>query len=91
SNYDPYYIHDAHIRGDRMYAAGLGQGLDIIDISDKSNPVFLAKITHPQDFTHSSWTLQDNKHIIVTDEVDGLVARIWNIEDLSNITLVSEY
>jgi len=91
ANYDPYYIHDAHIREDRMYAAGLSQGLDIIDISDKSNPVFLAKITHPQDFTHSSWTLQDNKHIIVTDEVDGLVARIWNIEDLSNITLVAEY
>ncbi|MGH1365936.1 MAG: choice-of-anchor B family protein [Calditrichia bacterium] len=91
ANYDPYYIHDAHIREDRMYAAALGNGLDIIDISDKTNPVFLAKITHPQDFTHSSWTLKDNKHIIVTDEVDGLTARIWNIEDLSNISLVAEY
>lgn len=90
-SYNPSYVHDAHIRGDRLYAARLGSGLDIVNISNRSAPFFLAHIDHPSQFTHSSWTTEDQRHLFVTDEVDGLTARIWNIEDLSNIELVAEY
>jgi len=44
--YHPYYIHDCHVRGDRLYASAIYEGtLDIVDISDKSNPQLLTRIT----------------------------------------------
>jgi choice-of-anchor B domain-containing protein len=90
--YDPpYYIHDAHVRGNLMFAAALGTGLDIVDISDKTSPQLIGEIDHPSQFTHSSMTTDDGKHIVVTDEVDGLPARIWNIENLDSPQQVAQY
>lgn len=90
--YDPvYYIHDVHVRGNRMYASALGRGLDIVDISDKTAPVRLYQIQYPAAFTHSAWTTDDHKFLFVTDERDGLPARMWNIESLSNVHQVAQY
>lgn len=86
-----YYIHDSHIRGNRMYASALNQGMDIVDITNKSAPVLLRKITYPSQFTHSCWTSEDHKYLFVADEQDGLPARIWNIENLSNVFEVAQY
>ena len=90
--YDPpYYIHDAHVRGNILFASALSNGLDVVDITDKANPSLLARIEHQSQFTHSAWTTADNTHVVVTDEVDGLPARIWNISDLDNPTEVSQF
>lgn len=90
--YDPpYYVHDAHVRGDILFASALGSGLDIVDISDKTNPTLISRISHQANFTHSVWTTPDLSHVVVTDEVDGLPARIWNIEDLDNPFEVSQF
>ncbi len=91
-DYSPYYIHDSHIRGNRLYASAFYNGtLDIVDISDKTNPTLLTQISYPNPFTHSCWTSQDEKFLFVTDEEDGTPARIWNIEDLNNIYEVAQY
>ena len=86
STYSPgYYIHDAHIKGDYLYAAAFNEGvIDIVDISDKFNPVLVAQIENSGGNTHSAWTTEDNRHLIISSEKDGLPARIWNIEDLTN-------
>jgi len=90
--YHPYYVHDCHVRGDRLYAHAIYQGtVDVVDISSKTNPQLLAQIVHPTAFPHSSWTSDDHKFLICTDEVDSLPARIWNIENLSNIVEVAQY
>ncbi len=91
--YSPgYYIHDAHIKGDYLYAAAFNEGvMDIVDISDKFNPVLLAQIDVSGGNTHSAWTTEDNRHLIISSEKDGLPARIWNIEDLSNLYEVATY
>jgi hypothetical protein len=90
--YDPpYYIHDAHVRGNLLFASALSTGLDIVDITDKQNPSLLSHIDHPNQFTHSAWTTDDLSHVVVTDEVDGLPARIWNIKDLDNPYEVAQY
>ena len=92
SRYEPYYIHDVHVRGNRMYASAIFEGvLDIVDISDRTNPVLLNKLIYPNAFTHSSFTSEDHTHLMVTDETDGLPARIWNIEDINNVMEVSQY
>lgn len=91
--YDPdYYIHDAHIKGDRMYACAGNQGiLDIVDISDRTNPVLIAQINDQQGYVHSAWATEDDKYLIVAYETDGLPAIIWDIQDLDNIEPVVTY
>jgi len=90
--YDPtYYIHDAFVTEDLMFASALGVGLDIVDISDRSAPSLIGQIDHPGQFTHSSWTTEDRSHIVIADETDGLPARIWNIEDLGDPFEVAQY
>ena len=85
--YDPdYYIHDAHINGDLMFCAAFYEArMDIVDISDKSNPTLIATIDDPGVNTHSCWLTEDKKHLFLCDEADGFYARIFNIEDLDNI------
>ena len=46
---------------------------------------------YPNGFTHSAFTTEDHKYLMVTDEIDGLPARIWNIEDINNVFEVSQY
>jgi len=91
--YDPtYYIHDAHIRGNRLYAsAGSMQRVDVVDISDKRNPILITYIPYQGSYTHSCWTTDDHRFLFVTDEQDGQVARIWNIENLNAIHEVAHY
>ncbi len=93
STYSPgYYIHDAHVKGDYLYASAFVEGtIDIVDISDKFNPTLVAQIETTGGNTHSSWTTEDDKHLIISLEKDGLPARIWNIEDLSNLYEVATY
>ncbi|RMG77947.1 MAG: choice-of-anchor B family protein [Bacteroidetes bacterium] len=91
--YQPgYYIHDCHVRGDRLFAAAFYEGkMDIVDISDKSNPVLLSSLVYGGSNTHSSSLTEDGKYLIIADEKDGNPARIWNIEDLSNPFEVAQY
>jgi len=92
-SYNPsYYIHDCHVRGNYLYAAAFWEGtIDIVDISDKTNPLLITQIETAGGNTHSSWTTEDAKHLIISAESDGLPARIWNIENLDNLFEVATY
>ncbi|MEO1435422.1 MAG: choice-of-anchor B family protein, partial [Bacteroidota bacterium] len=90
--YEPYYIHDVHIRGDIMYAAALYNGtLDIVDISDKSNPQLVTQLSYPNPFTHSAFTDVTGDIIFVCDEIDGTPMRVWDISDLDNPEEIAQY
>ncbi len=85
-----YYIHDCHVRGDRLYGAAIGEGtLDILDISDRTQPKVINRISTP--FTHSCWTSQDGNYLFSTDEIDGLLALVWDIRDETDVKLVANY
>lgn len=91
--YDPgYYIHDCHVRGDVMFAAAFYEGqMDIVDISNKSNPTLITSFSTPGGRTHSSSMSEDGKYLFVAPEQDGLLGTIWNIEDLENPYQVATY
>lgn len=75
-----------------MYAAAFYEStIDVVDISDKSNPVLITRIIDNGGNTHSAFLTEDNKHLVVCSELDGLPARIYNIEDLENVTEVATY
>ncbi|MEK7250874.1 MAG: choice-of-anchor B family protein, partial [Bacteroidota bacterium] len=58
---------------------------------NKTNPTLIIRIRYQGAYTHSCWTTDDHKYLFMTDEQDGQVARIWNIENLNNIYQVSQY
>ena len=91
--YNPgYYIHDCHVRDDRIYAAAFNEGtIDVIDISDRSNPTLLTQLSIPNGFVHSSSLTMDGKYLIIAPEKDGLPARIWNVEEIENPFEVGTY
>jgi len=87
-----YYIHDAHIRGNLLFAMAFYEtAVDIVDISDKTNPVLVGKIGYEGKNTHSASTTEDGKYLILADESDGYPARIFNIEDIENPVEVAQY
>jgi len=91
--YDPEYrIHDCHVKNDLLFACAISEGIvDILDISDKSNPVKIAQIEDPTGHTHSCWVTEDDRYLVVCSEMDGLSSRIYNIEDFDNIYEVATY
>jgi choice-of-anchor B domain-containing protein len=87
-----YYLHDCHVKGDRLFAAAFYEGaMDVVDISDKSNPQLVAKIDDPGGNTHSSWLTEDDRFLFICDELDGLPARMFNIEDINDPYEVATY
>ncbi|MBK9012617.1 MAG: choice-of-anchor B family protein [Saprospiraceae bacterium] len=87
-----YYIHDAHIRGNLMFAAAIYETkIDIVDITDKTSPAIVGTIVYNGKNTHSSSTTEDGRFLIVADEQDGYPARVFNIEDVENAFEVAQY
>ncbi|MCH8070183.1 MAG: choice-of-anchor B family protein, partial [Candidatus Marinimicrobia bacterium] len=65
--------------------------LDIIDVSNKSNPTLIVSHNYSGAFTHNVWLTDDSKYALTTDELVGGFVKIWDIQDLNNINLVAEY
>ncbi len=91
--YDPgYYIHDCFVKGDLMFACAFYEStVDIVDVSDKTNPVLITRLDHFDGNTHSSWITEDDRYLVVASELDGRPARIYNVEDFTNISEVAQY
>ena len=87
-----YYIHDCHVRGDYLFACAFNNSkVDIVDISNKTNPVIMGEIVYEGDNTHSCFTSKYGDYLFVCDEKDSLPARIFNISDLNNPEEVARY
>ncbi|MCB0710743.1 MAG: choice-of-anchor B family protein [Ignavibacteriae bacterium] len=91
---DPHYFHDAFVRNDTLLGAAInGDGGDIYDISDKTNPIHLGTITYPFSGTHSTELLTDGRYAVTTDEVGFTpkTLKVWDISDPDDIVKVGEY
>ena len=91
--YDSYYYHDLYVKNGIAYGAAIyGEGIDIIDVSDFSQMELLANFNYEGSGAHNCWTTEDGNYVIVGDEIgDGNWTRIFDIQDLNNITMVSEF
>ena len=86
------YVHDVHVRGNRMYTFQFFERvIEVVDISDKTNPIVIATIDDPGSSTHSGWTTEDNNYLLVADERDGFDGRVFDIRDLNDVTEVSTF
>jgi choice-of-anchor B domain-containing protein len=90
--FTPYYIHDIFVDDGIGYAGAINSGtLRIIDLSNPSNPVTIATHSYPNAFTHNAWPNAAKTHCTTTDENPGGHLHVWDITDLDNIDLASEY
>ncbi len=73
--------------------------LSIADVTDKDNPVAVAAAAYPNvAYAHQGWLTEDHRYFYSNDELDevgGLVEAtrtlIWDLEDLDDPILLSEY
>lgn len=87
-----YYIHDCHVRGNILFAAAFYEGtMDILDISDPATPVLLNRMPYSGGNTHSMSTTLDMNYLFLCDEQDGLVARMFDITELTEPVQVATY
>ncbi len=85
--YNKDYVHDGYVNNDTLYAGRILSGkCEILDFTNKSNPVSLAEFTTPSSFTHNTWPNNNGKTLFTTDEKSNSFLTSYDISDLNNIT-----
>ncbi len=87
----PGYAHDSYVWKDTLFIGDMSNGILIYDIQDKTNPKLLKHFSYSNSVTHTVWTTEDGKNLLTCDEDIGGHLKIWDIEKLDSIKLVSEY
>ncbi|MEX2195877.1 MAG: choice-of-anchor B family protein [Thermoleophilaceae bacterium] len=90
---------DERFHGREICLSSNEDTLTIADVTDKSNPVQLARETYPgASYTHQGWLTEDGSHFLVDDELDEVdeqveqtTTYIWNVEFLDAPRLVAAH
>ena len=90
--YAPYYVHDVLVRGDTMYTAGIyGDGIDIVDLSDRAHPTLIERFNYPGSGVHNFCTDPSGAYLYAGDEIGtGQWYRIFDVRDPHNVEQVGE-
>lgn len=92
SSFEPYYYHDIDIYNDTLYAAAIwGQGIDVLDISNKSAPSLIANFNYSVSGAHNVAVLDSGRFVAVGDEIGGgQHTRIFDVQNLGSVTKVAD-
>ena len=90
---------DAEHRGRQICFGSNETALSIADVTDKANPVALARSSYPNvQYSHQGWLTEDQRYFYMNDEgdetagvVDGTRTLIWDVADLDDPVLVGEF
>lgn len=91
--YNTYYYHDIDIRNDTLYGCAIyGQGIDVLNISNKANPTFITNWNYAGSGAHNIEISPDGHYAYVGDEIgtSGQWTRVFDISDIHNVDLVSQ-
>ncbi len=90
--FNDYYIHDIFAADGRAYSGAISAGaLTIIDVTNPATPATLSFHSYPGATTHSAWPVSSSTHCISTDETGGGHLKIWDITNLSSLSLAAEW
>ena len=89
---------DSDYTGKEIAFASNADHVEIVDVTNKSNPIQIASFEYPATgYTHQNWLTEDRNYMLLGDEADefnfGFNTRtlVFNISDLDNIVLHMEY
>jgi choice-of-anchor B domain-containing protein len=96
------YVHDAQIvtytagpyAGKQIaFGADGAFGLEIFDVTDKSNMFRLSQTPYPNvSYSHQCWLSGDRQHLYLNDELDGVNETvIFDVTNLSSPTVAGSY
>jgi len=89
------YVHDCRVVNDTIYAANIYSGkVSIINAVNKNSLSLVTSFQNlPGAGPHNIAVTEDRKYLLVTDEIGTAPFRlkIWNIEDMNNITFLSSW
>ncbi len=88
------YIHDCFVRNDTIYGAAIyGEGLKIINATNKANPQLLYTVNYTGSGTHNTATTDDGKYAFTTDEIGSTAKtlKIWDLRNPPTFPKVAEY
>jgi len=103
------YVHDAQCviysgpdsdyTGNEICITSNGGTTVIVDVTDKSNPSFIANVNYPNTgYAHQGWFTEDQRFFIADDEADefsnsfpGTRTIIFDFEDLDNPEVAFEH
>ena len=89
---------DSDYTGKEIAFASNADHVEIVDVTNKSNPIQIASFEYPATgYTHQNWLTEDRNYMLLGDEGDefdfGFNTRtiVINVSDLDNIVLHMEY
>jgi choice-of-anchor B domain-containing protein len=85
--------HDMTARNDTVWIAeGYTPAFSIYDLSNKSNPVQLGRITDNSfGYCHGIFPSDDGKYFFTTEETPFKTVKVWDAHDFQNIFLRGQY
>ncbi len=82
------YIHDVYVWNDTVVACA-EDSYDLIDITNKSNPVLISvSQSLPGIYAHSGWMTEDKRYFIGCEEFDQRDVTVWDLQDRTSWDLV---
>ncbi len=89
------YVHDCRVLRDTIFAMNINDGnVTVIDAGNKDSLKTITQwLNLPNPSPHNNALTSDRKYLYSTDEVGAIprLIKIWNIQDLSNVTQVSTW
>ncbi|MBZ0141978.1 MAG: choice-of-anchor B family protein [Rhodocyclaceae bacterium] len=90
--FTPYYIHDLYVGNGLGYAGAINSGtLRIIDTSNPANPITILTHGYAGAASHAAWPTVDGTHVATADETIGGHVKVWDVSNLSDVQLTSEF
>ena len=90
--YTQRYVHDGFIRGDTLWTSEIYDGqFAAVDISDKTDPQFIAAQPTPAKFNHNSGLSDDSRTLFTTDERGNAPLASFDVSDMDVPRLLDLY
>jgi choice-of-anchor B domain-containing protein len=85
--------HDIFAQDSVLYIAeGFNPTIGIFDVSNPANPSLIQRLNIPAaGYVHQVWVTEDNKYMITTEETGGKTVKMWDIQNINNISLLGQY
>ncbi|MBI3141850.1 MAG: choice-of-anchor B family protein [Bacteroidetes bacterium] len=88
------HVHDVFVQGDIAYCSNGNGGLYAYLLGDAPNSFQLQGVlgNYPdQGYNHSAWGSADRRYMAMADETHGMKLKMLDIEDLSDIKVLSTF
>lgn len=81
--------HDVYVQDNKAYVSeGNSGSYGIYDVSNPNVPSLLQRLNVPSaGYCHNAWVSEDGNYMMTTEETTGKTIKVWDISNLSNITL----